>query len=63
MFIFVNLLIFPSLAHAYVDPINGALLLQLLLSGVAGILMLLRHKLKLFWRRMLGKSNTETSDE
>lgn len=63
MILFVYLLIFPSLAHAYVDPINGALLLQLLLSGAAGILMLVRHKLKLLWHRLLGKSDTEASRE
>jgi hypothetical protein len=60
MILFFYLFISPSLAYAYVDPVNGAMLLQLLLSGVAGILMLVRHKLKLLWRRMLGKSDTDT---
>ncbi len=63
MILFVYLLIFPSIAHAYVDPINGALLLQLLLSGIAGVLMLVRHKLRSLWRRLLGKSDIEISKE
>lgn len=34
---------------AYLDPGTGSLFLQILLGGVAGLLVIL----KLFWRRML----------
>ena len=36
-----------SPAHAYIDPTAGGLLLQALLAGTAGIVLLVR----LFWRR------------
>lgn len=36
-------------AHAYLDPAAGSLVLQLVLGGVAGLLVLL----KLFWHRIL----------
>lgn len=36
-------------AHAYLDPASGSLLLQVVLGGVAGLLL----ALKLFWRRIL----------
>ena len=35
-------------AHAYLDPGTGAMLLQLLLGGVAGLLVIL----KLYWHRI-----------
>ena len=40
----------PTHAHAYVDPAAGSLLLQLLLGGIAGILVALR----LYWKRLTG---------
>ena len=33
---------FPLAGHAYVDPVAGSLLLQLLLGGVAGLLVFVR---------------------
>jgi hypothetical protein len=36
-------------AHAYIDPGSGSMLLQLLLGGVAGLLVLA----KLYWQRLL----------
>jgi hypothetical protein len=41
--------LFPSFAHAYVDPGSGSMLLQLLLGGVAGLVVVLR----LYWHRLL----------
>ena len=38
----------PSVSHAYQDPGIGAMLLQLLLGGVAGLLVIL----KLYWHRI-----------
>jgi hypothetical protein len=40
----------PALAHAYIDPSAGSLLLQLVLGGVAGVLVALR----LYWKRLTG---------
>jgi len=40
----------PASAHAYVDPSAGSLLLQLILGGVAGLMVALR----LSWKRLTG---------
>jgi hypothetical protein len=40
----------PALAHAYIDPSAGSVLLQLLLGGIAGLLVAVR----LYWRRLTG---------
>ncbi len=37
-------------SHAYLDPTSGSILLQVLLGGVAGAVLIL----KLFWHRILG---------
>ena len=42
------LLSLPGLAHAYIDPSAGSVLLQLLLGGLAGVLVALR----LYWNRL-----------
>lgn len=36
-------------AHAYLDPGSGSMLLQLILGGVAGLML----AVKIFWRRIL----------
>lgn len=36
-------------AYAYLDPGSGSLFLQVLLGGIAGLLVIL----KLYWRRIL----------
>jgi hypothetical protein len=41
---------FPSSADAYLDANTGSLLLQLLLGGVAGILVVA----KLYWHKLIG---------
>ena len=49
----VVVLLLPSLsapAHAYIDPSAGSVLLQLLLGGIAGVLVALR----LYWNRLTG---------
>jgi hypothetical protein len=46
----VLLLGLPGVAHAYIDPSAGSLLLQLLLGGIAGVLVAVR----LYWRRLMG---------
>ncbi len=42
-------LLSASAAHAYIDPGSGSMLLQLLLGGVAGLVVLA----KLYWQRLL----------
>jgi hypothetical protein len=42
-------MLLPSLAHAYLDPGNGSMMVQLLLAGLAGVMVALR----MFWRRIL----------
>ena len=39
----------PRSAHAYLDPGNGSMMVQLLLAGAAGLMV----ALKMFWRRIL----------
>jgi len=49
-------------ALAYLDPGSGSMLLQLLLGGVAGVVMLL----KLYWHQLLvffGIKKKETPEE
>jgi hypothetical protein len=42
-------LLSPSTAHAYLNPDQGSMLLQLLLGGVAGAAVIA----KIFWRRIV----------
>ena len=57
------LLSLSGLAHAYIDPSAGSVLLQLLLGGIAGVLVALR----LYWNRLTGlfrgRRDSETTDE
>ena len=50
MIVLILLLFGPGTAHAYIDPSAGSLLLQLILGGLAGVLVALR----LSWRRLTG---------
>jgi hypothetical protein len=43
------LLLWPTSAEAYLDAGSGSMLLQLVLGGVAGLLVIL----KLYWQRVL----------
>ncbi len=49
----------PTAAHAYIDPGAGSLILQVLLGGVAGGLLLL----KTYWRRFTGSGGSEGRSE
>ena len=46
--VFVLTLNFAQPAHAYLDPGTGSMILQLLLGGVAGLLVIG----KLYWQRI-----------
>ncbi|MBF0248479.1 MAG: hypothetical protein HQL36_10480 [Alphaproteobacteria bacterium] len=49
-------------AHAYVDPGTGGFLLQIILGGVAGAMVVL----KLYWQRFLalfGRAQPEPADD
>jgi|GEM_PF-5913745 len=46
--IFFSILISPSFALAYVDPNAGSMILQLILAGVGGLLILV----KIFWKKI-----------
>lgn len=51
------LLLWASQAHAYLDPATGSIILQGLLAGVAGVMVVLRlhwAKVKGFFRRLRG---------
>ena len=48
LWIFLGFCIFVPVAHAYLDPGSGSMMIQLLLAGVAGIGV----ALKVYWRRL-----------
>lgn len=50
--LFVLSLVFCAPAMAYIDPVNGAMLLQLLISGVAGVGLVFRRVIGNFFRRI-----------
>jgi hypothetical protein len=61
--VWMALFLCPTPALAYVDPGSGGMMMQLLLGGVAGIVVLLR----MYWQRFttfigLRKADSETSD-
>jgi hypothetical protein len=46
-------------AHAYLDPTTGSILLQGLLAGLAGVVVVLRlywARVKAFFRNLFGKA-------
>ena len=49
-FIFIGALSLATPAHAYLDPGTGSMVLQLLLGGLAGALMVV----KLYWEKIKG---------
>ena len=57
------LLALSAPASAYLDPGSGSMFLQLLLGGVAGLML----AIKIFWRRILGifgiHKKDDTSDQ
>jgi hypothetical protein len=51
--------LWPTSAHAYLDPATGSILLQGLLAGVAGLAVVLRlywTRMKAFFRRLTGRA-------
>lgn len=52
------LLLVPAAASAYIDPSAGSMFLQLLLGGVAGLMV----ALKLTYRRILGRLGRRTPE-
>jgi hypothetical protein len=55
----LGLIAFAEPAHAYLDPTTGSILLQGLLAGVAGVVVVLRlywARLKAFFRNLFGKA-------
>ncbi len=49
VFVLAILLVWEAPAAAYLDPGSGSMIIQLLLGGVAGLIVII----KLFWRRIL----------
>ena len=47
--LFVLFLGSPGVAHAYLDPASGSILLQVILGGVAGAGLLI----KMYWHKLL----------
>jgi hypothetical protein len=63
LFSLCSMILLTSPAQAYLDPGSGSMLLQLLLGGVAGAVVIL----KLYWQRLLHflglrKEKEEVSD-
>jgi hypothetical protein len=54
-------LVFPSFAHAYLDPGTGSYVFQLLIAGIVGLLFLVKvywDKIKLFFARLFSRDRT-----
>jgi hypothetical protein len=47
--VFLGLCLWAPMAHAYLDPGSGSMMMQLFLAGVAGVVV----AIKVFWRRIL----------
>ena len=60
---FIISLLFPVQAMAYIDPGSGSMILQLILGGIVGIVVII----KLYWDRfltMLGiRKKTDESED
>jgi hypothetical protein len=50
---------FENSAQAYLDPCTGSMVLQLLLGGIAGVVVFL----KLYWRRFVGLFRGSAQEE
>jgi len=50
---------FAGQTHAYLDPTSGSMMLQMLIGGIAGLLL----AAKIFWRRLFGVSKKEKKSE
>ena len=65
LFVLIGLsFVFPRVAHAYLDPGSGSMLLQIVLGGAAGLAVLI----KLYWQRLLlvfgmGQEEDPTSED
>lgn len=57
----IVLLLFVSVreAHAYLDPGSGSMVLQVILGGIAGLML----AVKLFWGRILAFFGVRSSKE
>ncbi len=61
LFVFCLLLLSSSSAHAYLDPASSSYILQILLAGIAGLVVVL----KVYWHRFLdlfGINKKKTGD-
>lgn len=60
------LAVLPQSAHAYIDPGTAGMVLQLLIGGIAGAVVVFRHRLRqvvaLFSRGNTKAHETRTSD-
>jgi hypothetical protein len=58
-----TLVLWSMPAYAYLDPATGSVILQGILAGVAGLMVVLRMywaRVKRFWRRLWGRPESET---
>ena len=53
------LLVYAQPAYAYLDPGSGGMIVQLLLGGVAGAVVLV----KLFWHRLMKRIGIRKGDQ
>ena len=55
--------VLPSYAYAYLDPVTGSFVLQMLIAGFLGALLYLRlawAKVKMFFANLFSKSDIQT---
>ena len=54
-------LAWPQSAHAYIDASSGAMILQMLLGGIAGLIVAIKFYGKQVWAKITGKSRQPDS--
>lgn len=55
-------LIWSQPALAYIDPVNGAMLLQLLLSGITGAVLVFRRVLGEYFERVKARWKAKSNE-
>lgn len=58
-----GLCMWPGTAHSYIDASSGVMILQMLLGGIAGVIVAIKFYGKQMWAKITGKSKTQQDDK
>ena len=56
---FIAIFLWPQAAHAYIDAGSGAMIIQMLLGGLAGLVVALKFYGRSMWSKITGKDKRE----